>query len=914
MSGRSLCLLLATLALASPVAVHAAEESGSKEAKEAASRAGNSVISTGDKGATIDANELSKPPKLTKPAKVTYPPEAIGKSQGDVEVTLLVDLDEKGEVTGASVVEPKTPTGLGFEEAAQTAAYSLVFEPAELMGKPTAVQIVYKFKFVPPKPPAPAPVANPDSGVTEAGAPVEAPKPAPVENFEGVLLERGTRLPMSGVLVTVYRKDGEQPVGFESITDAKGQFHFFDLEPGTWKVFAEPPSYYPFRTTEEIHPSEKVSAKYYVEKGSYNPFDKVVTAQRERKEVSRTVIESVVIDKMPGAMGDPLAVIQNFAGVNRAQAGTGLVMVRGSSPKDTQIYVDGVTVPIIYHFFGLRSVLPVAMIENLEFYPGNFSSYYGRASGGAIDVTVKKLKPPKFGGQFDINLLDSSLYLETPIGEKASVAASVRRSYIDYVIKAVMPSDAPVTDLTLPRYYDYQLLANYRPAPAHDLRFFFFGSDDKFKVLFKRSISETNEVQGNEFSMATNFYRGLFTYKFIPSDRFENTLRLSQGRDNGDFRFFQFFSHFTMDTTHLRDTVRYEWSKKLALTAGMDAIYYRVSFHVYSPKAPAEGQEESEFDLGDTAETNVNGMNIFQPGAFLELEWRPVKGLLILPSVRYDYFSDINRSAAGPRLTVRYQLSKPWAFKGGIGLFYQPPALTEGETDKSFGNPNLKPQQAIHYSAGVEWKPRDHLNFDVTGFYKDLRRWVSNTDALKSDGKTPLNYDNNGAGRVYGMELVAKHDLSKNFTGWFAYTLSRAERRDSGQTSYRLFQYDQTHILTVFGTYALPRNWQIGSRFRLVSGNPSTPVVGTVLNASTGGYQPIYGARYSSRMNPFIQFDIRIDKRWVFDSWMLNAYLDLQNVFNRKNPEGLNYNYDYTKSSVTSGFPIYPILGLRGEF
>ncbi len=914
MSRRKLYLLAAILTLASPVAVHAAEESGSKEAKEAAGRAGNAVISTGDKGATIDADELSKPPKLIKPAKVAYPPQAVGKIDTEVEVTLLVDLDEKGEVTGASVTKPETPTGLGFEEAAQTAAYSLVFEPAELAGKPTAVQITYIFKFPPPKPPAPEPAANPDGGVAEAGAPMDAFKLPPVENFEGVLLERGTRMPMSGVLVTVYRKDGDQPVGFESITDAKGKFHFFDLEPGTWKVFIEPPSYYPFRTTEDIHPSEKISATYYVEKGSYNPFDKVVTAQRERKEVSRTVIENVVIDKMPGAMGDPLAVIQNFAGVNRAQAGTGLVMVRGSAPRDTQIYVDGVTVPLIYHFFGLRSVLPVGMIENLEFYPGNFSSYYGRAGGGTVDVTVKKLKPPKFGGQFDINLLDSSLYLETPIGSKASVAASVRRSYIDFIIDAIMPSNAPVANLTLPRYYDYQLLANYRPAPAHELRFFFFGSDDQFKVLFKNAISNGNELQGNEVSMATNFYRGLFTYKFVPSERLENTLRLSQGRDNGDMQMFQFYSHFTVDTTHLRDTLRYEWSKKLAITAGVDAIYYRVDFHVFSPRAPSEGQEEDTTMFENATETNVKGMNLYQPGAFLEVKWRPVKGLLILPSVRFDYFSDIKRAAAGPRLTVRYQLSKPWAFKGGVGMFYQPPAFTEGETDKNFGNPHLRPQLAIHYSAGVEWKPRDYLNFDVTGFYKDLRNWVSSTDALASDGETPLNYDNGAVGRVYGMEVVAKHDLSKNFTGWLAYTLSRSQRRDSGETSYRLFQYDQTHILTLFASYALPRNWQIGSRFRLVSGNPSTPLDHGVLNASTMEYVPVYGKRYSTRMAPFIQLDIRIDKRWVFDSWMLNAYLDLQNVFNRANAEGIDPNYNFSDTRVQQGFPIYPILGLRGEF
>ena len=907
MTARGFGILAVLLSIAAAGAAGAAEEAGSRESREAAGRAGEAGFSSTDKGPTIDASQLSKPPKLTRPAKVTYPPNAIGKS-GEVEVTLLVDLDDKGEVTGATVVEPTTPTRLGFEEAAVTAAYSLGFEPAEVAGKPAPVQIVYKFKFVPPKPPTPPPPVAP------ANTPVEAPKPPPVENLEGVLLERGTRIPMSGILVTVYRSGAEEPVGFENITDAKGHFHFFDLQPGAWKVFIEPPAYYPFRTTEEIHPGEATHVTYYVERGSYNPFDKVVTAQRERKEVSRTVIDSVVIDKMPGAVGDPLAVIQNFAGVARAEAGSGAVIVRGSAPADTLFFVEGATVPLIYHFGAIRSVLPVGMIDNLEFYPGNFSSYYGRATGGIVDVSVKKLKPTKAGGYFDVNIFDSGLYLETPIGGKAAVAASIRRSYFDVLFNAAVPSNAPITEITLPRYYDYQFLASYRPAPAHDLRLFVFGSDDIARVIFRNAARIGTEIAGNQASWGTSFYRGLAMYRYVPSDRFENTVRLSQGRDKVNIQFFQFYEHFTLDTTHVRDTARYEWSKKLALTAGLDFLYYRASGSVYAPNPPQEGQDQTTIDLNDTHETAISGANVFLPGAFAELEFRPWKDLLILPGLRFDYFSDISQATFAPRLTVRYQLTKPVALKGGVGLFYQEPDVAQ--SDKNFGNPDLKAERAIHYSLGVEWKPREHINLDVTGFYKDLSHWVSPTTAttIRYGVQTPLRYDNNGAGRVYGLEVVARHELTSKFTGWLAYTLSRATRRDSGSSSYRLFDYDQTHILTLFGSYQLPRNWQVGSRFRLVSGDPTTPVTGAVYNASTDRYSPVFGGKYSDRLPMFVEFNLRVDKRWVFNRWMLNAYLDIWNVFNRANAEAIQYNYDYGKHQVRQGIPILPIIGLRGEF
>jgi outer membrane receptor protein involved in Fe transport len=902
-----LLLLPSFLALTVPLsAARAAEESGDKESKAAAARTGEAGISGKGTGPTIDANELSKPPKLVRQAKVSYPKEAVGKVTEDVRVTLLVDLDDKGLVKGAAVLEPKTPTGLGFEDAALTAAYDLVFEPAELAGKPTEVQINYTFTFPVPKAPAPPP---PTAPVVVKEAPV------PVENFTGVLVERGTRLPMAGVLVTVFRSEGDKPVGFENITDAKGNFHFFDLAPGEWKVRIEAPSYYPFRTTEEIHPGERVQAKYFVERGSYNPFDVIVEAKRERKEVSRVVIESAVIEKMPGAAGDPLAVLQNFAGVARAQAFSGEIIVRGSAPYDTKFFFDGTQVPNVYHFGGLRSVLPVGMIDNLEFYPGNFSPYYSDATGGIVDVGIKKLKPKKVGGYADINLFDSGAYLEIPIGEKAAVAVAARRSYVDYLLNAAIPSDAPVSGLQLPRYYDYQLLANYRPTAAHDLRLFVFGSDDSFHVILRNAARAGTQVTGNQITDATSFYRGLLTYKYVPNQHFENTIRLSQGKDSFDIQFFNFAIIDSITFTHVRDTARYEWSKGLALTGGLDVQHGSVTGVFNLPHPPQEGQTITGIgSLGKTLHQEINGRNFYWPaGAFAELEWRPIKNLLLLPGFRFDYFQSVSQYTSAPRFTARFEMTPQLTLKGGVGLFYQQPSFDQ--TDEVFGTPTLKCERAIHYSAGTEWKPRKYITLDATGFYKDLSNMVSITQAsLNGDASAPR-YDNNGLGRVYGLELVAKHELTSKFVGWLAYTLMRAERRDSGSSSYRLFQYDQTHILTVFGSYTLPRNWQIGSRFRYVTGNPTTPVTGSIYDASTDTYNPVYSLnKYSARVPAFHQLDIRVDKRWIYNSWMLTAYLDLQNVYNRANPEEVQYNFNFRKSQYSQGLPIYPILGLKGEF
>ena len=349
-------------------------------------------------GGEIDASKLSKLPKLKRFVEAEYPKEALDKGV-TADVLLLIDINAQGKVDSVGIAEPVEPAGMGFERAAIIAAQQFEFEPAEMGGKPIAVQIKYNYHFKlatkpPEPPPAPPPTPTPVAPAAPTPPPPPAaPAPTPVVNFSGRLRERGTRLPMPGVLVTVFRDDGNEPLGFEATADQTGTFHFFDLAPGPWKILIEAPGYFPFRTVEEIHPGEKTDVVYYVEKGSYNPYDVTVTATRPRKEVSRTVITAAEIDKVPGTAGDPIAVVQNFAGVARAPLLSGQIIVRGSAPQDTQYFLDGQSIPLIYHFGGLRSVIPIGVMDSLEFYPGNFSPMYGRAIGGIVDVQIMKLLP-----------------------------------------------------------------------------------------------------------------------------------------------------------------------------------------------------------------------------------------------------------------------------------------------------------------------------------------------------------------------------------------------------------------------------------------------------------------------------------------------------------------------------------------
>jgi hypothetical protein len=279
-----------------------------------------------------------------------------------------------------------------------------------------------------------------------------------------------------------------------------------------------------------------------------------------------------------------------------------------------------------------------------------------------------------------------------------------------------------------------------------------------------------------------------------------------------------------------------------------------------------------------------------------------------------------------PRLSARYAVIPEFpktTAKLGIGVFHQPPQFQE--VIEPLGTESVRSNRSIQYGLGVEQELTRHVEVSLEGFFKQLDSLVV---GQTNDASTTLDYLNTGWGYAAGSELLLKYKPDERFFGWAAYTLSRSVRTDAPGEAQRQVPWDQTHILTVLGSYKLGHGWEIGARFRLVSGNLVTPFVCNVqvqqcdayrtnalFHAASGAYTPIpYSGPASERLPPFHQLDVRVDKRWVFKSWQLSAYLDVQNVYNRGNPEAIAYSYDYTGRTYVAGLPLLPSLGLRADF
>ncbi len=310
-------------------------------------------------------------------------------------------------------------------------------------------------------------------------------------NFSGRALERGTRRPLSGAEVAL------PELQLTTSTDEDGRFSFRGVPVGTHEVLVVLSGYDRFRTRETISEGQQTQATYYVQKRIFSPYETVVRSERERKEVTRTTLQVAEVQKVPGTQGDTLKVVQNLPGVARPAFNGGQLVIRGTSPNDSGVFLDGQRIPLLYHFGGLTSVYNSELLEALDYLPGNFSSYYGNITGGVINVRSRAPKMDRFHGTVGVSLLESNAVLEGPITDNLGIAVAGRRSYVDLVLKLVPQSDSGPSIQVAPRYYDAQVKLHWTPDKRNTFTLQGLTSNDVLGLLFERPADSDPSVNGD---------------------------------------------------------------------------------------------------------------------------------------------------------------------------------------------------------------------------------------------------------------------------------------------------------------------------------------------------------------------------------------------------------------------------------
>jgi TonB family protein len=873
---RGLALAVALLVLASPGAAPAQEGARRDEApREAKPR----------------EPVLTSPPELLEAADAEYPPGATG----DADVKVRLHIDATGAVTKVDVAEP---AGAPFDAAARAAALRYRFKPAELDGEPgpIVIETVIHFResLVPAEEPPPEVV------------PGTVP-PAGTASLRGVVKERGTRRNLAGVAVLLRELDRETE------TDAGGNFRFDGLPAGTYHVVALRSGYVRFTDTVRLADAEQADTVLYLRKAGGSPYETVVEAEREKLEVTRRTLARRELTTVPGTFGDPLRVIQNLPGMGRAPFASGLLLVRGSDPSDTGVFVDGHNVPLLYHFLGGPSILNAEFLESIDLYPGGFPSRFGRFHGGVVDVNTRPPASDGVHGSAKVDLIDSGAYLRAPLGKHVTVAVAGRRSYIDALLPFVLPEPDPGDTLVVvPVYWDYQARMDVSLPRRSKLTVMAFGSDDRLDLL-QRNADEMAEY---DLDSHIGFHR-LRTTLTVPVHG-ELKLALSPvfGRDDVSFAAGEATrTALTNTVVGVRERLYGKAHPRVHVDVGLD-VDYRVTRYEANV-AQTEDIRDPEVMINVPTELIRRATDTYGLGLHGEVAWDVGGGVRLIPGVRGDLYL-INgkpRSSLDPRLVARWSATRSTTLKGYVGLYHQ--ASPPEALDNVFGNPDLELERAVHTGVGVEQEVWKNVTVDAEVYYisRDKLTTFAPGVGARDDGTLRrIYYANDGFGNTLGLELLVKHKVTERFYGWLSYTLSRSMLQRGDEDPYAPTPFDQTHNLIAVASYRLPSGWELGARFRLSTGRPETPVVGATYDADDDDYRPLRGDRLSERRPTFTELNLRLDKTWTFDTWSFGAYLDVINVFNAENPEATQYDYRFRDTAPVRGVPIVPTIGIKGQW
>ena len=617
------------------------------------------------------------------------------------------------------------------------------------------------------------------------------------------------------------------------------------------------------------------------------------------------------IRSIPGAFNDVLRAAQVLPGVARIPYAFGGLVLRGTSPRDTEVYLDGIEVPIAFHFGGVTSFYPSNMLADLQLTAGGFDASYGRAQGGLVALTTREPRTDRWRVGGEVGLLDSGVFAEGPLWG-GGVAIGVRRSYFDTVADPFVADDVP-----LPSYWDFQLRTSFGD-PRKDGRItpMIFGSIDR---VASNSLSVTSAF----VRLAVPYVRqwDALTLRITPWAGI-NQLSFEEATDSGTSDTFArptFPAGVRADLTH-----DYAWGHVRGGVDTSGGYLAATQVNIEDPTGTMRTSGNSTLAWVDTA-------------AWLEGRFKlDADRFAIKPGLRVEHYGLTGEVVVDPRLNIHEKLADDLTLRQAIGRYHQPP--TPADVDAKDGNPNLDSSYTDQFSLGIDKDFGPHASASFTGFFEDgqdlgVRVQPAGPGTTSPEpnygglGPTfelllekqlgfPIYRGNVGRARSYGLEVLLKRNVGKLFM-MLSYTLSRSERTDDPHGTldpmrgtirpslgWRPFELDQTHNLNLAVAYQLT-NWHLGARVQIVSGNPYSP---TTIDLVTG--QPTQQP-WAGNLPMFLSLDLRADRRWHRCWGDINFFVDIQNATNNANVEGREFDSNAFTDKDIPGLPIIPFIGVE---
>ena len=604
------------------------------------------------------------------------------------------------------------------------------------------------------------------------------------------------------------------------------------------------------------------------------------------------------LQRIPGTGGDVVRTLTAMPGVVNLQIPLGYsgVVIRGASPQDSKVLIDDFEIPILFHPFGFRAIVPTESIQSMTFIPGSFDVAYGRSSSGIVLLTTRP-GGDKRSEQAEVSLIDGGVIAQGPLGDKTRYMAALRRSFIDFIMPLVIPDTVDLSLTTVPQYWDEQLRVDHELSSKWNLSISSVGTNDVFELFTTK-----DEDPGKRFFSRTRFVRLTGAAKYHEGE-WTSTLALSgmiQDLDAEVGRYQKLIVTnpiITPRVTAVRTMAQAGGLKDVAWSSGAEAQIGYSKVDIAIPLERREGEPSPAYDPKDTSSHFQGSVWVPDYAAWTSLAASFTPRIRMTNGVRIDYFGRPHELALQPRAEMQLKYTDKLTQRFGAGYYRRPP-----EFQTEFLSKDAKSERSTQMTTGLEYTPIPGVRIQGSAYYTDR------TDLITRNADGTLG--NSGRGTSKGFELLATVYGGAWF-GWFGYSYSNSIRVDKIGGEPRLFDYDQPHSLNVAASWK-KGHWQLGGRFQLYSGLPYTPVVGAELDSDRNLYIPTQGAINSGRAPYHHQLDIRIDYSWKWGPAQLLAFLDVQNVYLNSSIVTYFYSYDYSQRTAFESLPLIPSIGIRG--
>jgi hypothetical protein len=744
----------------------------------------------------------------------------------------------------------------------------------------------------------------------------------------------------SSVRGFVYEKANGEPVLFINVylkgttyagtTDVNGYFSISKVPAGNYKLIVSSVGYDSLQTDVVLKENEIVTKKLFLEKKTVKLQEVEVSAGREEQKTSVqmgvTKITPREIKQVPSVGGEPdlAQYLQVLPGVVFTGDQGGQLYIRGGTPIQNKVLLDGMVIYNPFHSIGLFSVFDTDIIRSADVYSGGFGAEYGGRISSIMDVKTRDGNKKRFGGKLSLNTFNSKILLEGPL-KKSSAEGSSSISYI-------LDAKSSHLDRSSKVFYDYVDTAGI-PYSFNDLygKVVFNGQNGSKLNLFGFSFNDQVKYAGvSDFHW--NSGGGGASFVVVPGGSttlMDGTIAYSQYKialqEADEKERSSLINGFNMGLNFTyffrKDEVKY----------GLEVLGFKTNFTYYNYANQKLEQEENTTEFGGY------------------LRYKKVLGNLVLdPSVRIHYYASLSEVSFEPRMGAKYNVTDKLRLKAAAGLYSQ--NLIAATSDRDVvnlfygflsGSDQLpdkyngeditsKLQKAGHVLGGFEYDLPRHFELNVEGYIKDFSQLTTvNRDKIYADVAANADQPDNlkkdfiiETGIAKGVDVTLKYDFKRIYF-WFVYSLGFNKRYDGVHEYEPIF--DRRHNVNLVGSYTFGKklDWEFNARWNYGSGFPFTQTQGFYsylnfqqginvnYNTANGNLGILYGDLNEGRLPYYHRLDVSLKKTFVLGkNTTLEANASVINVYDRQNI----FYFNRVKGERVDQLPILPSIGASFTF